>query len=306
MKMTGFFLAMALILGACTGGGESDGGDFDEAGFATEVPSGEAEAPFYDGDDSSNTRFAAIAATDRKVITNATLTLRADNTRDAYERIVTLVETAGGFVASANIQPSNGPDSQPYVDVTVRIPADSLNMVISSIERSVQEVVSSTRSSDDVTEAFIDLEARITNLEAYEAELRSLLEEVRRQPDADPEKLLRVFTELANVRGQIEQLQGQLNYLTDAIDMATLTVSVAPTPAAVPIVDEEWKPLDVARDAVRNLVAGLQSAANLVIGFVLYVLPLLLVALIIPGLAAFLGYRWWQRRRSAATATIEG
>ena len=52
-----------------------------------------------------------------------------------------------------------------------------------------------------MTDQFIDLEARLTNLEALEVELRALLAEVRQQRDADPDKLLRVYNEIAGVRG---------------------------------------------------------------------------------------------------------
>ena len=51
-----------------------------------------------------------------------------------------------------------------------------------------------------------------------------------------------VFNEVARVRGEIELLQGQLNYLQDVVALATLTVHLAPTPEAVPIVEEEWAP----------------------------------------------------------------
>ena len=69
----------------------------------------------------------------------------------------------------------------------------------------------------------------MTNLAALEVELRALLKEVREQPEADPDKLLRVFTEISVVRGQIEQIQGQLDYLSDAVDLATLTICPSDT-----------------------------------------------------------------------------
>ena len=110
-----------------------------------------------------------------------------------------------------------------------------------------------------MTDQFIDLEARLTNLEALEVELRALLAEVEQQRDADPDKLLRVYNEIAGVRGQIEQIQGQLNYLEDVVDLATLTIGLTPTPAAVPIVEDTWEPVEVARGALRSLVVALQG-----------------------------------------------
>ncbi|MDP9495741.1 MAG: DUF4349 domain-containing protein, partial [Actinomycetota bacterium] len=140
-------------------------------------------------------------------------------------------------------------------------------------------------------------------LEALEVELVALLAEVRQQPEADPTKLLQVFNEVSRVRGEIEQLQGQLNYLNDVVSLATVSIYLAPTPAAVPIVEETWAPLQVARDSLRNLVSGLQEIAELGINFALYVLPLLLVTLGIPLLALYLIYRWWKKRRPVTSPT---
>ena len=52
---------------------------------------------------------------------------------------------------------------------------------------------------------------------------------MRKQPTADPDKLLRVFSEIAMVAGQIEQIQGRLNYLEDVVALATVEVQLTPT-----------------------------------------------------------------------------
>jgi hypothetical protein len=135
--------------------------------------------------------------------------------------------------------------------------------------------------------------------------LVALLAEVREQADADPAKLLAVFNEVSRVRGEIEQLQGQLNYLNDVVALATLTVYLAPTPAAVPIVEETWAPLEVARESLRNLVSGLQDIGEWAINVVIYTLPLLLLTLGIPLLVLYLLYRWWKKRRRPAPPAPE-
>ncbi len=170
------------------------------------------------------------------------------------------------------------------------------------IKESVEKVVSEAQTADDVTEQFIDLEARLTNLEALEVELRALLTEVRQQPEADPDKLLRVFNEIAAVRGQIEQIQGQLDYLENVVDLATLTIGLTPTPAVVPIADDTWEPIEVARDALRNLVTGVQGVADWAIHFALYTMPMLLILLGVPAALGFYIYRRWRKRPPPAPA----
>ena len=57
-----------------------------------------------------------------------------------------------------------------------------------------------------------------------------------------------------------------------------------PTPAVVPIVEDTWEPVEVARDALRSLVGGLQTVADWGIHFAIYTLPMLLLLLGVPAL----------------------
>jgi hypothetical protein len=300
-------LALGAVLAACSAGGEAAdttiAADFlaeeeQTAGAPTETSSAGDEAV---SDEDRALTVSLEAAQDRKVIRQAQLQLEADDTRTAFDRIVALVETAGGFIADATVHPVESEEDQPVVTMTLRIPASELSATMTAIKGSVEKVVSESQGAQDVTAEYIDLEARLTNLEALEVELRALLAEVRQQPEADPEKLLQVFNEISTVRGEIEQIRGQLNYLDDVVDLATLSVGLAPTPAVVPIVEDTWEPVEVARDALRSLVGGLQDVADWAISFALYTLPMLLLVLGIPGLIAFAGYRQWRRRRPPGT-----
>ena len=267
MRRLALIMALGLALAACSGADAgsdvapaSDGGEVAGGGVATTFAASE-QAPEEERGSGAIAVDIGLAQ-DRRVVRNAQLQLEADDTRAALDRIIALTEAAGGFVADATVNPVQDPEDQPSASMTLRIPSSKLTRVMDSIKDSVEKVVSESQTADDVTDQFIDLEARLTNLEALEVELRALLTEVRQQPEADPDKLLRVFNEIANVRGQIEQIQGQLNYLDDVVALASLEVSLTPTPAAVPIVEDTWRPVEAARDALRNLVAGLQNIAG--------------------------------------------
>ena len=157
-------------------------------------------------------------------------------------------------------------------------------------------MISETQGAQDVTEEYVDLNAQLTNLEALEVELRALLEAVRKQPTADPDKLLRVFSEIAMVRGQIEQIQGRLNYLEDVVALATVEVQLTPTVVPPPIVDDEWKPVEVAREALTQLAVSLQRFAEWGINFVILTLPMLLIVMGLPIAVGIFVYRKWRRK----------
>jgi hypothetical protein len=300
MRRLALILAMGVAIAACNGGGEAADTTFAADGLmepgATEATSAAEEASAGEGGEGAIAVDLEVAQ-DRKVIRQAQLQLEADDTRAAIDRIIALGEGAGGFVADAVVHPVEGEQDQPSANITLRIPASELTEVMTAIKGSVEKVISESQGAQDVTDQFIDLEARLTNLETLEVELRALLAEVRQQPEADPDKLLRVYNEISLVRGQIEEIQGQLNYLDDVVDLATLTIGLTPTPAVVPIVEDTWEPVEVARDALRNLVTGLQGLADWGIHFALFTLPMLLLVLGVPALIGFTGYRQWKKRR---------
>lgn len=306
MRRMTVILALGVLLAACSGGDGADlmqigdGEVMEDRAVAPEAGSATTIAADEVADGEGGIGVDLEVAQDRKVIRHASLQLEADDTRAAFEEIVALVEGAGGFIADATVHPVDGEEDQPSVSMTLRIPASELTRTMGSIKDSVAKVVSESQGAEDVTEQYVDLEARLTNLEALEVELRALLAEVRQQPEADPDKLLRVFNEISSVRGQIEQIQGQLNYLDDVVDLATLSIELTPTPALVPIVEDTWEPVEAARDALRNLVVGFQGVADAVIHFVLYVLPMFLLTLGAPLLIGFIVYRQWRKRRPPA------
>ncbi|HVR79086.1 MAG TPA: DUF4349 domain-containing protein [Acidimicrobiia bacterium] len=305
MKRLTVILALAMVLAACGSGDSGEetdsavpAGGIGEGGFAVSPDTTAAAAEDASAEDRGGTIGVNLEVSqDRQVIRQASLELQADNTREAFDRIVELTENAGGFISNATVHPVANEGDQPAVVMTLRIPASQLTQTMTSIKASVEEVVAESQGAQDVTDQFIDLEARLTNLTALEIELRALLAEVRQQPEADPDKLLRVFTEISTVRGQIEQIQGQLNYLEDVVSLATLEISLSPTPAVVPIVEDTWRPLEVARDALRSLVSGLQNVAEWGIHFAIFTLPMLILTLGVPLLALYVVFRQWRKRR---------
>ena len=305
MKRLTVILALAMVLAACGSGDSGEETDsavpasgIGEGGLAVSPDTTTAAAEDASDEDRDGTIGVNLEVSqDRQVIRQASLELQADNTREAFDRIVELTESAGGFISNATVHPVANEGDQPTVVMTLRIPASQLTQTMTSIKGAVEEVIAESQGAQDVTDQFIDLEARLTNLTALEIELRALLAEVRQQPEADPDKLLRVFTEISNVRGQIEQIQGQLNYLEDVVSLATLEISLSPTPAVVPIVEDTWRPLEVARDALRNLVSGLQNVAEWGIHFAIFTLPMLILIVGVPLLVLYVVLRQWRKRR---------
>ncbi len=174
---------------------------------------------------------AAFAA-DAKVIRNATLSIVVENPAAALASVEQIVVgIPGAFIATAEVRRAGA--SQPTA-LTLRVPAETFDQALSALRALAQEVLAEQTAARDVTEEYTDLDARLRNLQAAETQLLALLE----QADA-VEDLLKVENRLAEVRGEIEQLQGRLNVLDNRIALATIHVLLhAPPDVSVEVTAE--------------------------------------------------------------------
>jgi hypothetical protein len=135
----------------------------------------------------------------------------------ATVQIRDIADSLGGFVENLNI---SGDDEGRHGSMTIRVPQAQFSSAVDRIE-SVGKVRSKDLGSEDVSERFIDLEARLKSSLREEESLLSLLGRT-----ATVSEILTIERELSRVRSNIERFQGQLNFLERRIDLATITVSL--------------------------------------------------------------------------------
>ena len=288
-------IALCLLLVACgatnTSAFRSGGDELDRAGSgaATTAAPNTTAAPA--GEEGSQVGVPPVD--NRQVIYDGSIQLQAADTRKAFDAIVLLVETSGGFLAASQVGEAIE-EEQPVINFTVRVPTDQLTATLAGIREVADRVVTESLQSQDVTDQFVDIEAQLRNLYALEEELLALLAELRDNPNADPGKLLQVFDQIRITRGEIEQLEGRKQLLTDLVSLATISIGISPLPAAIPIVPEDpvWEPAVQAREALRSLVADLQAIGSFAIRFVLYNLPILVLVA-----GPFVWLAWFLYRR---------
>lgn len=235
------------------------------------------------------------STTDRVIIYRANMTLRVQEMRAAVDQIETIAQKYDGFVAEATIEGSE--DDSRFGSITIRVDATRFEEALDDLRAVGERVISEHRESEDVTEEYVDLEAQLENLQRVEEELQALLTEVRENRQS-AEDILAVYRELADVRTEIERIQGRLQYLDSLSSMATITISLR-TEAA--IVDESWQPAGVVQDALRTLVRGLQLLFSAAVWVVIVVLPILVILLVPAVVLVWVIRRWMARRQKATT-----
>ncbi len=251
--------------------------------------------------DGLNANIPNAASAERMIVYNASLGIEVQDADKAASDITTIVSQNKGYVAATNMSRSSG--GQMSGTITLRIPAENLDAAQKQIEAVGLRVLNRNKSSNDVTDQYTDLNARLTNLQAAEVELRELLTTTR-EKTGKADDILAVYNQLTQVRGQIEQIKGQMNVLSQTSAMATLTVSLIPREQVQIVEPEGWLPDSIAREALHALVNALQGLATLGIWGFLFMLPLAVV-IVLPFLLLVLILRAILRRtrkRTVATA----
>lgn len=251
-----------------------------------------AEAPVgYGAADEEKARIA-----ERMVIHTVELRLIVKDTQASLEAVQSLAGELGGYVARSRTWHT---EEQLSASLTLRVPADRLNTALEKLRALALEVDSESISGEDVTQEYVDLEARLRNEEAYEKELLALLTETRERT-SKAEDILAVYERLTEVRGRIEQIKGRMQYLENMSAMATITVELIPSELMQPITVAGWHPTGTARGAIRALINALQYFVDAVIWIALLGLPVFII-IALPFVVLWYVIRRVRRRKRKST-----
>jgi hypothetical protein len=261
-----------------------------EKEVVVEVPAAEAPVGYGVADEEK----ARIA--ERMVIHTVELRLIVKDTQASLEAVQSLAGELGGYVASSRTRHT---EEQLSASLTLRVPADQLITALEKLRALALEVDSESITGEDVTQEYVDLEARLRNEEAYEKELLALLTETRERTSR-AEDILAVYERLTEARGRIEQIKGRMQYLENMSAMATITVELIPSELMQPITVAGWHPTGTARSAIRALINALQRFVDAGIWIVLFGLPVLII-IAVPIVVLWYVIRWVRRRKRKST-----
>ena len=235
---------------------------------------------------------------ERKMIKTGSLELLVKSAEQAAADMQGIAERLGCFVSASNIYEVSA--STKTGTVTIRVAASNFNQAIEETKKLAIKVERESVNAQDVTEQYVDLESRLRNLQAQEQQYLQILKQAVKIPD-----ILQVTAQLDQVRMKIEQIQGQLNYLSRQVDMASLSANLTEE-ADVEIFGLRWRPLYVIKQAFRNMLGSLQGYVDSMIKLI-FALPVILAWLITIGLIILVCWkigRWIWRKFLKSTSAI--
>jgi hypothetical protein len=217
----------------------------------------------------------------RRIVRHAALEIELDDVDRAIGRLTDLVEAAGGYVADTQVHSDERGVAR--ATVTAYLPPAAFGRALGDLER-LGHLRARRVTGQDVSEEFVDLEARTRNLERHEAQLLSFMGKAQKVAD-----LVSLENELARVRGEIERLSGRLRFLRARTEMAGIQLSLLrgalPAPA-----EGAWARAWI--QLRQAFVAGWKGAFEIAVGLAAVAAQLSPIA--VPALLGWAGYRRWR------------
>lgn len=285
------FLLAVLLLSACAAAPQTASAP-DVYGYGGAAPMEAPMAYEQKAYEMSNVSVDGVAVQERKVIENADLAIVVADPKARIAEIAQLARDLGGFVVSSGTyeRAMSSGASVPEGNITIRVPAASLDEALTRIKADVVEVQSENRSGQDVTNEYVDLQSRLKARQAAEAQLLEMMNQSQNANDT-----LAIFNQLIQIQSEIEVLKGQIKYYDESVATSAITVRLVAEESIQPIQIGGWKPQGEARDALQALVRFFQGFVNFIIWLVILILPAGAVIIAVLALLWRL-LRWFWRK----------
>ncbi|MFC1741201.1 DUF4349 domain-containing protein [Nanoarchaeota archaeon] len=209
--------------------------------------------------------------TETQIIRTGNIRLEVDDFFIASQKVEMFAKKYSGFVSSSH---GSSYKNQKSGSVTIRVPEIHFDAVLAELSL-LGEIRSKNINGQDVTEQYIDLQARVNNSQVQEKRLLEMYENA-----SNVNQMMQVERELSRVRENVERMEGQLRYLKNRVAMSSVTVSLY---EPVPVVKEWgiWR-------SVKNALNHSLSTFRWMIELIGWLLPLIVLGVLIGLLVRFL------------------
>ena len=213
-RLLPLFLALLLSLSAC--GSSSGGTDSSASAGNASADNGWAEAAMDAADTAGGADFSAVRR-NAKLILNADLSLETQDFEKSAADIEKMTAEAGGYIESSGTYGDTGSRSANY---TLRVPQEKFEQFYAQLGENMH-VVSRSRSSEDVTEQYTDIETRLATLQTKHERLLSLLEKADKMED-----IISLENALADCEYEIDSLTGSKRHYDDLVGFSTFYINL--------------------------------------------------------------------------------
>ena len=181
--------------------------------FQDDVESGVGESLPQTGSQESG----RVETPERKIVKKGAIKFATTDVNETKSLITQTVRELNGYISNDNV---DGYSSRIEHRLTLRVPADKFDSLLNTISQSVAKLDSKIIEVLDVTEEYIDVEARTKTKKELQNRYVALLERAETVED-----ILRIKKEIGDLQTEIESVEGRMGYLKDRIAFSTLAVT---------------------------------------------------------------------------------
>lgn len=221
-------LFATLFLTAC---GANSGADYDGGYYPEDVPN--AEDKYEDFTGGTGHEGGAVLA-DRKIIKTVHESIQTAAYDDFVAAMKQAVNECGGFIANSDYSGDSyyNKNTNRRATFELRIPAENLDRFTSAVGE-LGTVSSYNEAMNDVTEIYVDIDSRISVLEAEEAALVTILGKAE-----DVDTMLSIRTRLLDVQSDLASLRAQKQSLDGRVAYSTVYLSLYEVEREKPVVED--------------------------------------------------------------------
>ncbi|HJW99862.1 MAG TPA: DUF4349 domain-containing protein [Terriglobales bacterium] len=225
---------------------------------------------------------------DRKIARTSSMDLVVSHPADQVEKIRAYVDSLGGYFERSEI---SGSQDSATASITIAVPSPKLEEVKAELRELSITVEREKTEAQDMTRQYVDVQARMRNLRAEEAQYLQIMHNAAKVQD-----MLDVGEKLSEVRGQIEQAQAEFESLSKQVEMVSIAVSLRSQPEATEFA-LNWKPTQQLKISLHDALDGVADYATAMSAALLYlpVIVLWLATIILGGAAGWRILRWIAR-----------
>ena len=216
---------------------------------------------------------------DQKLVKESFLRFETQDLDKTYRKIISVVNQNDGFIQDDNSNKSYNRISR---NLTIRIPTDNFQKTIDSVSNHVVFFDTKRISSKDVTEEFIDLEARLKAKHTLEKRYLELLSKAK-----NVKEILEIERELSNIREEIEAKQGRLKYLQSKVSLSTLNIEF------YKLTSESGVTVSYGTKMWNAIKSGFNGLSLFILGL-LHIWPFILILIFV----LFLIRRWYNKKQA--------
>lgn len=154
---------------------------------------------------------------ERKLIKEGEVIFETEDIRSTRTTVLEAIKKYEAYVSADEEFKSSGRESN---TLTIRVPAENFDNLLDEATTGVDKFERKEITVKDVTEEFLDIQARLKTKKELEARFLELLKEAKNVPD-----VLEIETQLGQLRADIESVEGRLKYLESRVSLSTLTMT---------------------------------------------------------------------------------